>query len=82
MVQMNLNNQVVTHLEELKMLRMNYYNQLNNDIESHSIYMKQKVQEYRNIIKDIDLEIEKEQRKSRKLDLENKNGEKRTNKKE
>jgi hypothetical protein len=82
MVQMNLNNQAVTHLEELKMLRMNYYNQLNNDIESHSIYMKQKVQEYRNIIKDIDLEIEKEQRKSRKLDLENKNGEKRTNKKE
>jgi hypothetical protein len=82
MVQKTLEGKDITELDRLYTLRMEYYNEMCRDIEDYKIRVKAKVIDYRNVIKELDLQIEKEKRKSRKLDLENKNGERKNKEKQ
>ena len=57
---------VETKLERLYRLRLQYYEEYCNDIANYRAYTKQKVMEYKNIVKDIDKQIDIEKWKIKK----------------
>lgn len=66
MTQLMLNGKELTPLLRLQQLRLEYYNQYIEDIKLHRILLRQKTETYKNTVKSLDTQIEKEKRKSKK----------------
>jgi len=65
MTQLMLNGKELTPLLRLQQLRLEYYNQYIEDIKLHRILLRQKTETYKNTVKSLDTQIEKEKRKSK-----------------
>lgn len=60
---------IETKLERLQRLRYQYYIEYCNDINNYKNYTRQKITEYKNIVKDIDKEIEIEKHREKKAKM-------------
>lgn len=64
-MQKTLNGEDLTPLKRLEQLRMHYYEEYCQNIRSHIIFLKQQTETYKNVVKELDKQIEKEKRKTK-----------------